>query len=150
MLLASASQAESASLPANAVRSTAFNAIRSTSACAAAALEQVAACLSFTSRERFSSCRYIQVNSLHCSEKVCLLAQLQHQGGVLLASALQAESASLPADTVRSTAFNARGATHGPAVDLCNSLHGCSKNRESCLPQCCEQHTCLHSTITIL
>jgi len=37
-----------------------------------------------------------------------LLAQLQHLNGKLLVSASQAESASLPADTVRSTAYVAR------------------------------------------
>ena len=42
---------------------------------------------------------------LSLQREVCLLAQLHHQNGVLLALASLAESASRPADTARSTAF---------------------------------------------
>lgn len=45
---------------------------------------------------------------LSLQRQVCLLAQLQLQDGLLLASAPRAEGTSLPADTVRPTAFIAK------------------------------------------
>ncbi len=145
MLHGSASRADSASLPADTVRSEAFIAMRSTSACAAAVSGWDAACLSFTSRERFSSCKYNQVKSFQCMERyICL----QHQDGMLLASASRAESASLPASTARLTAFIA------PKVQLKGLQKALPKmqgeNRESCLPQCCQQHTSLLFVVTPL